>query len=287
MSARLGSSTQLRVPSYVVDELTVEFGASAGDDGSTPRSIEAGALVARVRGGRVGTAALHVDVVADVSVDEQLTGLEPSVASNDVAAGDLLPVYAVDDSAAAPPPSGPFGARALPSTPAADVVFGRRFTRRRRLVAVLAAASVVGTAAVMKTPSHAMHADPVPTADSPKHVILDDATQTAVLPTASPFLDAACRYLVEIGANAFGVDRDSYARVVTAVSATENASYTDVVHLQLADALASFDDSGAKTDPTRPQSTLRDALGQADATPCSWRDVSSRPPETSPAPVPD
>jgi hypothetical protein len=83
--------------------------------------------------------------------------------------------------------------------------------------------------------------------------------------------DPRCRRLIEIGAAALGVDVDSYARVVAAVSVVETASYETVVQQDLSEALEARE--RATPDAPRPdftgvQGTFAGAIVEAGASGC-------------------
>jgi len=209
------------------------------------------------------TATFVVDELAE-------TGTSPPSAPT----ADFLPVYTVDD------PAPRRRRRAAKSRVLDEQAMPRRHTTRsvgRRLVAVtaLVATGVTATTTILTGPSHTDKVSPA--TSTPAET---GASPSRTLAGAPP-IGEPCRRVIEIAANALGVDADSYGQVVTAISTIEGRSNNAVVHDQLDEALGAlhvpmFDPP--RPDPNGLQESLSTALARADAAPCPLRDTQpSRP----------
>jgi hypothetical protein len=183
---------------------------------------------------------------------------------------DVLPVYTFDGPAPRrrrraaksraplgdPPTPPPLGTRSV----------------GRRLVAVIAlvATGVAATTTILTGPSHPDDVSPATSTPA----------EAGTLPPKSlaiaPAIVEPCRWVIEIAANALGIDADSYGHVVTAISTIESRSLNAVVHAQLDEALAAVDIptfDPPRSNLTALQESLSAAVDRTDAAPCPRRDT--------------
>jgi hypothetical protein len=206
-------------------------------------------------------------------VDDRAGASPPSAAT-----ADVLPVYTFDD------PAPRRRRRAAPSRPPLDdpPAPPRLGTRSigRRLVAItaLVATAVAATTTILAGPSPTDNGSPATTTPA------DTGTVAPTSPALAPAIVEPCRRVIEIAANALGVDADSYGHVVTAISTIESRSVNGVVHAQLDEALAALDVPAF--DPpwsnlTGLQERLIAAVDRTDTTPCPLFDTQPSPPAPS------
>jgi hypothetical protein len=186
------------------------------------------------------------------------------------ATADVLPVYTFDD------PAPRRRRRAAPSRPPLDdpPTPPRLGTRSvgRRLVAVtaLVATGVAATTTILTGPSPTRNGSPVTSTPA------DTGAVAPTSPALSPAIVEPCRRVIEIAANALGVDADSYGHILTAISTIESRSLNAVVHAQLDEALGALDIPAF--DPPRSnlnilQESLSTAVDRTDTTPCPLFDT--------------
>jgi hypothetical protein len=142
----------------------------------------------------------------------------------------------------------------------------------RRLVAVtaLVATGVAATTTILAGPSPTDNGSPATSTPA------EAGTVAPTSPALAPAIVAPCRRVIEIAANALGVDADSYGQVVTAISTIESRNVNGVVHAQLDEALAALDIPAF--DPPRSnlnvlQESLNTAADRTDTTPCPLFDT--------------